>query len=73
VAGGIEGVDRHGVLRFFPCATVSIGALCVAPGMLTHAEDVASEAAIAKHDAKLAASGLAVRHAVAAAHPRVEG
>ena len=73
VAGGIEGVDRHGVLRFFPCATVSIGALCVPPGMLTHAEDVASEAAIAKHDAKLAASGIAVRHAVAAAHPRAEG
>ncbi|MET3181668.1 UNVERIFIED_ORG: EAL domain-containing protein (putative c-di-GMP-specific phosphodiesterase class I)/GGDEF domain-containing protein [Variovorax guangxiensis] len=62
-AGGVEGEDRHGVVRFTPCATLSIGAVHIAPGMFDHAEDVAGEAAIAKHDAKLAASGLTVREA----------
>lgn len=66
-AGGVEGEDRHGVVRFTPCATLSIGAVRVAPGMFSHAEDVAGEAAIAKHDAKLAASGLTVREARARA------
>ena len=72
-AAGLEGADRHGVRRFFPCATLAIGALCVAPGMPMHAEDVASEAATAKHEAKLATSGLAVRDASTFAHPRSEG
>jgi len=62
-AGGIEGEDRHGVIRFTPFATLAIGAVRIPPGMFRHAEDVASEAAIAKHDAKQAASGLTVREA----------
>ncbi|WP_295987204.1 EAL domain-containing protein [uncultured Variovorax sp.] len=62
-AGGIEGEDRHGVVRFTPFATLAIGAVRIPPGMFRHAEDVAGEAAIAKHDAKQAASGLTVRQA----------
>jgi EAL domain-containing protein (putative c-di-GMP-specific phosphodiesterase class I)/GGDEF domain-containing protein len=62
-SGGIEGEDRHGVVRFTPFATLAIGAVRIPPGMFRHAEDVASEAAIAKHDAKQAASGLTVREA----------
>jgi EAL domain-containing protein (putative c-di-GMP-specific phosphodiesterase class I)/GGDEF domain-containing protein len=60
-AGGIEGEDRQGVVRFKPFTTVAIGAVRIAPGMFSHAEDVAGEAAIAKHEAKQAASGLTVR------------
>jgi EAL domain-containing protein (putative c-di-GMP-specific phosphodiesterase class I)/GGDEF domain-containing protein len=62
-AGGIEGADRHGVIRFFPCTTVSIGAACIEAGTFRHAEDVANEATAAKHDAKLAATGFIVRRA----------
>lgn len=62
-AGGIEGEDRHGVVRFTPFATLAIGAVRIPPGMFRHAEDVAGEASIAKHDAKQAASGLTVREA----------
>ena len=65
-AGGIEGADRHGVIRFFPCTTVSIGAVCIKAGMFNRAQDVANEATAAKHDAKSAATGLAVRHPAAA-------
>ncbi|RQO62319.1 diguanylate phosphodiesterase [Variovorax sp. KBW07] len=61
LAGGVEGEDRQGVLRFTPCATLSIGAVRIPPDMFRHAEDVASEAAIAKHEAKHTASGLTVR------------
>jgi EAL domain-containing protein (putative c-di-GMP-specific phosphodiesterase class I)/GGDEF domain-containing protein len=61
-AGGIEGADRHGVVRFFPCTTVSIGAVCIEPGLYRQAQDVANEATAAKHEAKLARSGFAVRH-----------
>ncbi|MDM0089968.1 MULTISPECIES: phosphodiesterase [unclassified Variovorax] len=60
-AGGIEGKDRHGTLHFFPFTTLSIGAVRIAPGRFAHAEDVAAEAAIAKHDAKHANTGLTVR------------
>jgi GGDEF domain-containing protein len=60
-AGGIEGEDRHGVMRFSPFTTLSIGAVHVAPGAFGHAEDVAAEAAVAKHEAKHAAAGLTVR------------
>lgn len=63
LAGGVEGEDRQGVVRFTPCATLSIGAVRIAPGMFRHAEDVAGEAAIAKHEAKHAVSGLTVREA----------
>lgn len=62
-AGGIEGADRHGVVRFFPCTTVSIGAVCIEPGIFSSAQDVANEATVAKHEAKSAPAGLAVRHA----------
>lgn len=62
-AGGIEGEDRHGVVRFTPFTTLAVGAVRIPPGMFRHAEDVASEAAIAKHEAKHAASGLTVREA----------
>lgn len=63
-AGGIEGADRHGVVRFFPCTTVAIGAVCIRPGLYRRAEDVANEATAAKHDAKSAIDGFAIRHAV---------
>lgn len=65
-AGGIEAEDRDGVRRFFPCTTLSIGAVRIAPGTLRRAEDVANLAALAKHDAKLAASGIAVHTSAAA-------
>lgn len=60
-AGGIEGEDRHGVLRFFGFTTLSIGALLVAPGDFEDAQDVANAAAQAKHEAKLGATALIIR------------
>lgn len=63
VRGGIEAEDRQGVRRFFPLTTVSIGAVVVASGQFSHAEDVANLAALAKHDAKLAGDGFAERAA----------
>ena len=60
-AGGIEAEDRHGVQRFFPLTTISIGAVNVAPGLFYSAEQVASEAARAKHDAKMRGQGLLIR------------
>ena len=59
-AGGIHAEDRHGVQRFFPCTTLSIGAVVADPGHFLKAEDVATGAAEAKHHAKNAASGLFV-------------
>ncbi len=61
LAGGIHAEDRHGVLRFFPCTTLSIGAAPVHPGEFFHSEEVANEAALAKHDAKSKGAGLFVR------------
>jgi GGDEF domain-containing protein len=58
LAGGIEAEDRHGVMRFFPCTTVSIGAVAIDGSQYSRAEDVANLAALAKHDAKRA--GVAV-------------
>jgi len=58
--GGIEAEDRHGVPRFFPCTTLSIGAVPVRPGAYARADEVASAAAAAKHLAKQQAQGLAV-------------
>ncbi|MDA8454502.1 phosphodiesterase [Acidovorax sp. GBBC 3334] len=74
-AGGIWAEDRHGVKRFFSCTTLAIGAARIAPGSIRRAEEVANLAALAKHDAKRAASGLAWRTAEplkgsAAAAPR---
>ena len=56
-AGGIQAEDRHGVARFFPCTTLSIGAVMVRPGVFRKAEEVASFAAVAKHRAKSSDSG----------------
>jgi diguanylate cyclase (GGDEF)-like protein len=52
--GGIEAEDRHGVMRFFPCTTVSIGAVAINANKYSRAEEVANLAALAKHNAKLA-------------------
>ncbi len=56
--GGIHAEDRHGVARFFPFTTVSVGAVVIAGGQFKQAEDVANLAALAKHDAKLSGAGL---------------
>ena len=63
-AGGIHAEDRHGVRRFFPCTTLSIGAVRITPGRFRHAEEVANLAALAKHQAKIASTGV-VLHGVA--------
>ena len=58
--GGIDAEDRHGVYRFFPFTTLSIGAVPVGPGQFDRPEHVASAAASAKHKAKISRQGLAV-------------
>ncbi len=63
-AGGITAEDRHGVTRFFPCTTLSIGAVVIRPNEFFSAEQVASLAALAKHDAKMAGAGLFIRSVV---------
>lgn len=62
-AGGIQAEDRHGVQRFFPCTTVSIGAVVVSGELYSRAEEVANLAALAKHDAKHSGLGLYLREA----------
>jgi diguanylate cyclase (GGDEF)-like protein len=57
-AGGIQAEDRHGVERFHPCTTLSVGILKVGPGQFQRAEEVASAAALAKHHAKQAKLGI---------------
>ena len=64
-AGGIDAEDRHGVMRFFPFTTLSIGAVRVRRGQYRTAEQVASAAAAAKHGAKLANAGLLVVQGIA--------
>lgn len=59
-AGGIHAEDRHGVMRFFPFTTLSVGALCIEGGQFRDAEEVASQAALAKRQAKQAETGLYV-------------
>jgi GGDEF domain-containing protein len=61
--GGIEAEDRNGVTRFFSFTSLSIGALVVNKGQLATAEDVANQAALAKHTSKVAGGGLQVIHA----------
>ena len=61
LCGGIHAEDRHGVMRFYPCTTLSIGAVQVGPPALRDAEDVATQAALAKHEAKMKGGGLYVR------------
>jgi len=56
-AGGIHADGRQGVARFFPYATLSIGAVMVRPGVFRKAGEVASFAAAAKHRAKTSDSG----------------
>lgn len=64
VRGGIDAEDRHGVQRFFPCTTLSIGAAVIDGSQFSRAEDVANLAAMAKHAAKQAGVGLWEREAV---------
>nr|AWD72084.1 signal protein containing EAL and GGDEF domain [Polaromonas sp. E3S] len=61
-AGGIHAEDRHGVTRFFPLTTLSIGAVKIHRDEYVNAEQVASVAARAKHDAKIHGEGLVVRN-----------
>jgi diguanylate cyclase (GGDEF)-like protein len=58
--GGIDAEDRHGVSRFFKFTTLSIGAVPIQPGTFARAEQVASAAAAAKHQAKASPMGLDV-------------
>lgn len=69
--GGIEAEDRHGVVRFFPCTTLSIGAVMVPSDAVLRAEDVATRAALAKHHAKSDPSGLWVLDVAPVARPGV--
>lgn len=59
-AGGIHAEDRHGVMRFHPCTTLSIGILRVNGERMRSAEEVASAAAAAKRVAKARGDGLHV-------------
>ena len=68
-AGGIQAEDRHGVPRFFPCTTLSVGAVVVRPGTFLKAEDVASEAALAKRHAKTSHRGFYILGDAAPAQP----
>jgi diguanylate cyclase (GGDEF)-like protein len=60
-AGGIEAEDRQGVVRFFPCTTLSIGAVVIDGSRFTRPEQVANLAALAKHDAKRSGGGVVER------------
>jgi diguanylate cyclase (GGDEF)-like protein len=60
VAGGIHAEDRYGVSRFFPFTTLSIGAVTIHCDEFSRAEQVASLAARAKHEAKISKAGLLV-------------
>ncbi|MEJ7688574.1 MAG: GGDEF domain-containing protein [Variovorax sp.] len=60
-AGGIEAEDRHGINRFFSICSLSIGAVRIHAGTMDCAEDVANEASLAKHEAKMSPSGFAIR------------
>jgi diguanylate cyclase (GGDEF)-like protein len=62
-AGGIHAEDRHGVSRFFPVTTLSIGAVKIRCDEFSSAEQVASIAARAKHNAKTSGAGLLVLEA----------
>lgn len=61
-AGGLDATDRYGVARFFPFTTLSIGAVKIRSGEFSSAEQVASVAACAKHDAKTSGEGLVIRN-----------
>lgn len=59
-AGGIHAKDRYGVSRFFPLTTISIGAVKICGHEFGTAEQVASIAARAKHEAKTRSAGLVI-------------
>ena len=59
-AGGIHADDRYGVPRFFPLTTISVGAVRIQGSEFTSAEQVASIAARAKHEAKTRGEGLVI-------------
>jgi diguanylate cyclase (GGDEF)-like protein len=61
--GGIQGEDRYGVPRFFPCTTLSIGAVAIDGSLFSRAEEVANLAAQTKHLAKLSGTGVYVHQA----------
>lgn len=61
LCGGIHAEDRHGVMRFFPFTTLSAGAVHIGAREYRDAEEVATQAALAKHEAKVAGTGLFVR------------
>lgn len=69
-AGGVQAEDRHGVPRFHPLTTLSIGAVPVGCGTTHRPEDIASAAARAKREAKARSVGLMV---LADALPRAAG
>jgi EAL domain-containing protein (putative c-di-GMP-specific phosphodiesterase class I)/GGDEF domain-containing protein len=58
--GGIQGEDRYGVPRFFPCTTLSIGAVAIDGSQFSRAEEVANLAAQSKHLAKTSGAGVYV-------------
>jgi EAL domain-containing protein (putative c-di-GMP-specific phosphodiesterase class I)/GGDEF domain-containing protein len=58
--GWFAGEDRSGQPCRFPLTTLSVGVVRVAPDMYRHHEDVASDAAAAKRQAKAGAGGLVV-------------
>jgi EAL domain-containing protein (putative c-di-GMP-specific phosphodiesterase class I)/GGDEF domain-containing protein len=60
-AGGIEAEDRHGVMRFFPCTSLSMGAAVIESGSYSRPEEVANLAALAKQDAKRLGVGVSQR------------
>lgn len=60
-AGGIQADDRYGVPRFFPLTTLAIGAVTIQRDTFATSEEVASAAARAKHDAKVAGEGLFIQ------------
>lgn len=59
-AGGIWAEDRHGVRRFHPLTTLSVGVVRVDPAHYASAEAVANAAALAKHHAKQGHVGIQV-------------
>lgn len=65
LCGGIQAEDRHGVMRFFPFTTLSVGAVHIGSREYRDAEEVATQAALAKHEAKMAGTGLYIRGAPA--------
>ncbi len=72
-AGGIHAEDRHGVQRFFPLVSLSLGLAPIPPGVFRHAEEVANLAARAKHEAKRTPGGIAVLYGATAAEPACAG